>query len=190
MERLSATQRETDVGHISTLERWGRLRELIEDLRAVGSVEETVQVLRFSARVIAGADGITIVRREGEFVHYVAEDAVSPLWTGRRFPIESCVSGIAMLSRKPVIIPDISGDPRVPHYAYESTFVKSMAMFPVGIDQPRMAIGSYWRRRGDLEPETTKLLATMARSAGAVLDNLEAVHFVSLQETRLRVVAG
>lgn len=176
------------MGNVSTLARWSRLGEVAESLRGVATIEEAVQVVRFSARLIADADGITVVRREGDFVRYTAEDAVSPLWTGQRFPIESCVSGIAMLSGKPVIIPDIIADARVPHYAYEPTFVKSMAIFPVGAT-PTTAIGAYWKHVGDIEPETISLLTALARATASVLDNFDVVRFVSLQETRLRVVA-
>lgn len=178
------------MSNITSLARWGRLSEVIKDLSAATSIEHIVQIIRFSARAIASADGITVVRREGAFVHYIAEDAVSPLWASHRFPIESCVSGLAMLSRKPVIIPDVFADPRVPHYAYEPTFVKSMAMFPVGVDEPVAAIGAYWRQTGEIDAETIDLIASLARSAAAVLDNLEAARYVSEKKTRLRVVGG
>ena len=178
------------MSNVATLARWNRLGEVIKSLTTAQSIEEAVQIIRFSARLIAGADGITIVRREGNMVHYIAEDAVGPLWTSRRFPIESCVSGLAMLARKPVIIPNVFADPRVPHYAYEPTFVKSMAMFPVGVDEPVAAIGAYWQKAGEVEQETIDLLRTLARSTAAVFDNLETLRFVSQQATRLRVVGG
>lgn len=178
------------MGELAALARWSRLGEVVQNLSLAESIEQAVQMIRFSARVIANADGITVVRREGDMVHYVAEDAVSPLWTCQRFPIESCVSGIAMLTRQPVVIPDVLGDPRVPHYAYESTFVRSMAMFPVGVNEPVAAIGSYWRHTGEIDGETIDLLSTLARSTAAVFDNLEVVRYVSQQATRLRLVGG
>jgi two-component system CheB/CheR fusion protein len=95
-----------------------------------------------------------------------------------------------MLARRPVIIPDVFADPRVPHYAYEPTFVKSMAMFPVGVEEPVAAIGAYWETKGEIDSETINLFSALARSAAAVLDNLEVVRYVSQQETRLRVVGG
>jgi GAF domain-containing protein len=178
------------MAEVSALARWSRLGDVVKSLSGADSIEQAVQIIRFSARVIANADGITIVRREGEMVHYIAEDAVSPLWAGHRFPIESCVSGLAMLARRPVVIPDVFADPRVPHYAYEPTFVKSMAMFPVGVEEPMAAIGAYWRTAGEIDSETINLFSALARSTSAVLDNLEVVRYVSQQETRLRVVGG
>ena len=152
--------------------RWSRLQEIASDLADAESLDEVIQVIRISARTVAGADGITFVRREGDFVHYVAEDAIGPLWSGQSFPIASCISGIAMLAREPVIIPDVFADPRVPHRAYEPTFVKSMAMFPVGVDQMPAAIGAYWSRPGNIDEDTIDILAALAKTTGATLDAL------------------
>lgn len=151
---------------MNSSERWERLEELVEALGDADTLEEIIQVIRISARGIVGADGITIVKREGDMVHYVAEDAVSPLWTGQRFPITACISGLAMLMREPIVIPDVFADPRVPHAAYEPTFVKSMAMFPVGLDDPVMAVGAYWARAGEIDAETIELMRTATRSMG------------------------
>jgi GAF domain-containing protein len=158
---------------VTSKTRWDRLKEVIDGLGTADSMEEIVQTIRISARTIAGADGITFVRREGEFVHYVAEDAVSPLWSGQRFPIQACISGIAILTRAPVIIPDVFADPRVPHAAYEPTFVKSMAMFPLGVSEKRAAIGAYWARSGHIDDDTIKLLGTLAQFIGLALETLE-----------------
>ena len=72
-----------------------------------------------------GADGLTVVLREGDQVYYAEEDAIGPLWKGQRFAIESCVSGWAMVHRQAVAIADIYADARVPLDAYRPTFVKS-----------------------------------------------------------------
>ena len=152
-----------------------RLNELMEMLAMAESLDEAVQTIRISARMIVGADGITIVMREGDIVHYVAEDAIGRLWAGRRFPAQSCISGIAMTTRTPVVIPDVYADPRVPHEAYRPTFVKSMAMFPVGAGEPVAAIGAYWARAGEIDPETLDLLDTLTRSAATVFDTLVAI---------------
>ena len=100
------------------------------------SEEEVLEMLRDSARAIALSDGVAVVRRYGDQVAYVGEDAITPLWTGQRFPIHTCISGLAMLARQPILIPDILKDPRVPLNAYLSTFVRSMAMFPIGTGEP------------------------------------------------------
>ena len=43
--------------------------------------------------------------RDGGFCFYADEDAIAPLWKGQRFPLEACVSGLAMTAREPIVIP-------------------------------------------------------------------------------------
>src|ERR1044071_5515183 len=102
-----------------------------------------MHIVRTAARKLIGADGVTFVLRDGDYVRYVEEDAVSPLWKGQRFPLYMCVSGWVITHAEPAIIPDIYQDERVLLPAYRGTFVKSMAMVPVG-KPPLAAIGAYW----------------------------------------------
>jgi GAF domain-containing protein len=147
--------------------------DVLASLSHVRSLAELIYALRSSARTIAECDGITIVRRVGDRVVYVAEDALSPLWIGQSFPIEACVSGQAMLRNQPILIPDVFADPRVPHAAYRTTFVNSMAMFPIGSDEPQLALGAYWHEAGPIDPDAAQLLASLARAAGAAFDRVE-----------------
>ena len=156
--------------------RQSQLLEVLTQLASAQSIEKLVMILRGSAREIGDADGITVVRRQGDRVAYVAEDAASPLWTGQDFPIESCISGLAMLANQPILIPDIYQDSRVPIAAYAATFVKSMAMFPIGIGEPRMAMGAYWARTGEIDPDSVVLLSSLARTASSAFDRIDAAN--------------
>src|SRR5512138_1356474 len=104
---------------------------LVEALRAVAAARDLAAVMaavRHHARRLVAADGATFVLREGTMVHYADEDAIAPLWKGRRFPAQACISGYAILRRETIVIEDILADARVPQDAYRNTFVKSMAM--------------------------------------------------------------
>ncbi len=153
--------------------RWTKLLATIEALKRADTIADVVDIVRDSARAIANADGITIVRRIGGRVHYIAEDAIGPLWTGQDFPIEQCVSGLAMLAHEPILISNITLDSRVPQHLYLQTFVRSMAMFPVGIGEPVASVGLYWQRTGRIDDETVALFESLARSMGAVLYNID-----------------
>jgi len=101
-----------------------------------------------SLRALLGADGVTFVLSEGEQVYYAEEDATGQLWKGRRFPASACISGWAVLHRQAAVIEDIYADSRIPIDAYRPTFVKSLAMVPVG-DRQQVAVGAlgvYWSR--------------------------------------------
>ena len=167
---------------------WARLIAAGERLATARSMKAVVDILRATAREIAGADGIAVVLREGEFCHYAAEDAVGALWTGQRFPLVNCISGWAMMNRQTVTISDIRLDERIPQAAYRPTFVHSLVMVPVGSPRPIAAIGAYWSDVREHAPETVERLEALARSAAIALENIRLLD--SAQESdRLRALA-
>lgn len=157
--------------HGTAAERWSLVAAAIEELGSARTLDRVVEVLRHSARRIAGADGIAIVLSDDDLCHYVAEDAMSPLWAGQRFPRMSCISGIAMEARTTIVIPDVLADPRVPHAAYAPTFVRSMAMVPIGSPDAVAALGAYWSETGDPGAGSVALLETLGRAATTALEN-------------------
>ena len=148
------------------------LVETIEQLSAARSIEDVADVVRSQARRISGADGVSFVLRDGAFCHYLDEDAVGPLWKGKRFPIETCISGWAMLNGQTAVIPDIYLDDRVPHDAYRPTFVKSLVMTPVRPDDPIASIGAYWKDVREPLPEELASLQAIARATATALENV------------------
>lgn len=147
--------------------RHARLAQAIGLLDSASGWDDASTILRDHARAIADADGITVVLRQGDEVFYAAEDAISPLWTGQRFPVERCISGLAIMAGEPILIPDIRNDPRVPLNAYLATFVASMAMFPIG---RTAALGAYWRHPGAVDIEAVGLMTRLAAAAALILD--------------------
>ncbi|MFI5735465.1 GAF domain-containing protein [Kribbella sp. NPDC051587] len=116
------------------------------DLSAARDLPSIAVVVRTVARAMTGAQGVTFVLREDGNCFYADEDAIAPLWKGQRFPLSTCISGWAMLNDATAVIPDITLDPRIPQAAYRPTFVRSLAMVPVGSPLPVAAIGAYWSR--------------------------------------------
>lgn len=152
--------------------RYRLLEEASCDLGTAASVGAVLEILRSHARAIADADGVAVIIRDGDQVAYVGEDAIAPLWTGQRFPIEQCISGIAILNRAPVVIPDIENDPRVPLSAYLATFVKSMAAFPLGAPNPCAALGLYWRDIRPLGRDVEVLVGMLAQGANTAFERI------------------
>ncbi len=91
-----------------------RLVQAVQDLSLARSLAGVMAVVRGAARELAAADGATFVLREGDQCRYADEDAISPLWKGRRFPMSACISGWVMTHRQSVAIEDIYADPRIP----------------------------------------------------------------------------
>ncbi|MET3528510.1 HWE histidine kinase domain-containing protein [Phenylobacterium koreense] len=149
------------------------LLEMIEALSDARTVVEVAAVVRTFARRVSGADGVTFVLRDGDECHYLEEDAIAPLWKGRRFPMDQCISGWVMRNGRSAVIPDIYADPRTPQDAYRPTFVKSMVMTPVRPKDPVAAIGAYWAQVRTPSQEEMARLQIMARATATALVNAE-----------------
>jgi signal transduction histidine kinase/CheY-like chemotaxis protein len=147
------------------------LIRVVQRLSFCGDMEGVVTVLSESARRLSGADGVTVVLREDDLCHYVEENAIAPLWKGRRFPLEACISGWCMLRRQQVAIEDIYADPRVPHDAYRPTFVQSLAMTPIRSEDPIGALGAYWADHHQATAEELEVLQWLGDSAAMAFAN-------------------
>jgi signal transduction histidine kinase len=137
--------------------------------RTVGEVGD---IVRGVARQLTGADGATFILRENSECYYADEDAIGPLWKGKRFPMTACISGWVMLNRAHAVIPDIYQDERIPHEAYRPTFVKSLVMVPIRKDDPLGAIGNYWSSHRTADQQTLKVLQALADIAAVSIESI------------------
>jgi two-component sensor histidine kinase len=149
------------------------LLAIIHQLSRARSQDEILTIVSHGVRSLLHADGASFVLREGDRCFYAEEDAVSPLWKGRLFPMSACVSGWCMINDRAVAIPDIYRDRRVPIDAYRPTFVKSLAMAPVRLDEPVAAIGAYWSERRQPRADEMECLQAIADAAALAVGNLQ-----------------
>lgn len=149
-----------------------RLVKAVQELSLARDLDRVREIVRRAARELTGADGATFVLREGANCHYADEDAIGPLWKGKRFPMQSCVSGWVMAHRQPVAIVDIYNDARVPVDAYRPTFVKSLAMVPIRRAEPIGAIGNYWASPHSPSGTELELLQALADSTSVAMENV------------------
>lgn len=149
------------------------LVEAVQRLSAAQTVAEVTAIVRTAARNVATADGACFILRDGDLCYYVDEDAIAPLWKGKRFPMEACISGWVMRNRQPVLIPDIYLDDRIPHDAYRPTFVKSLAAVPIRSLSPVGAIGVYWSQTSRPTPTEVRWLQSLADSTALALEYLK-----------------
>jgi len=146
---------------------------VVQELSLARSMEAVQVIVRRAARALTNADGATFVLRDGAQCFYADEDAVAPLWKGKRFPLEACISGWTMLNRLEAVIEDIYADDRIPHDAYRVTFVKSLVMVPIRKQDPIGAIGAYWATRRRPTVEEVKLLQALADSTSIAIENVQ-----------------
>ncbi|MDO9474331.1 MAG: HWE histidine kinase domain-containing protein [Caulobacter sp.] len=160
------------------------LVEAIEQLSTARTVQDIATVVRSRARAISGADGITVVLRDGDHCHYLDEEAIGPLWKGKRFPLGQCISGWTMLTGETAVIPDIYRDDRIPFTVYRPTFVNSLVMTPVRREDPMAAIGAYWKEVHTPSADAVAGLEAVARAAATAFENVRLL--ASLEEALRR----
>jgi len=155
------------------------LVQVVQRLSLARDLPAIMAIVRRAARELVCADGATFVLRDGNQCYYADEDAISTLWKGQRFPLESCISGWAMTHRAAVSIPSIVNDPRIPQDTYRKTFVKSLLMVPIRTQDPIGAIGAYWAVEREPAGWEMRLLQALADStcvaieAAQLLETLE-----------------
>lgn len=150
-----------------------QLLDVANRLTIAHDFDTVVNIIRDAARTLSRADGVTFVLRDGDQCYYRDEDAIEPLWKGKRFPLDQCISGWVMRKGESVAIEDVYQDPRIPHDVYRKTFVKSLAMAPFSSKAAIGAIGAYWKEKHvvtDIEKSLLNILAKMAASVWEAIE--------------------
>ncbi|HEY3506260.1 MAG TPA: GAF domain-containing protein [Actinocatenispora sp.] len=148
------------------------LAQAQDGLARAETLGQAQDIMRSAARRLVDAQGATVVLYEDGQCFYADEDAISPLWKGQRFPAEQCISGWAMIHGEPAIVRDTTVDERIPQDAYRPTFVRSLAMVPVGGTAPIGAIGAYWAAPRAVPQREVALLMGLAAAAYPALRRL------------------
>jgi diguanylate cyclase (GGDEF)-like protein len=149
-----------------------RLVEVVQQLSLARDMDRIGEIVRHEARELTGADGASFVLREGTSCYYADEEAIGPLWKGRRLPMDRCVSGWAMAHGETVGIEDVRSDARSSAEAAEPSFVRSLLMVPVRRTEPVGAIGSYWAHTHRPTGEEVHLLQALADTAALAIENV------------------
>ena len=171
--------------HTESLATVLRIVEIVPPLASCDAVGDVVRVLTGSVRHHVGADGATVVMRDGDRSRYLEEDAIGALWRGRDFPIDQCISGLAMQQNTQVSVPDIRHDPRIPHHLYEATFVRSLVMTPIECAGEVIgALGAYWATPHGASDTERATLAAIANAAALALVNVRLLAEIQLDEQR------
>src|SRR5690606_34102150 len=84
-----------------------RLVAVVQELSLARSLDAITAIVRRAARQLSGADGATFVLRDGDLCFYADEEAIAPLWKGKRSPMHSCASGWVMQQRRQLVIDDV-----------------------------------------------------------------------------------
>jgi len=159
--------------------------EIVQALASCDAVDDVVRVLASATRKHVGADGATVVMRDGDRSRYLEEDAIGALWKGRDFPLDECISGWAMRNGEQVVVSDVREDPRIPQRLYEATFVRSLVMTPIECAGEIVgALGAYWSETRTPTPVECRTLQAVADSAALALVNVRLLAEIRSDERR------
>ena len=150
-----------------------QLVSVVQRLSLARNLQAVMDIVRRAARNLVNADGATFVLRDGDMCYYAEEDAIGPLWKGKRFPLTACISGWSMLNRQAAVIPDIYQDERIPHNAYRPTFVQALVMTPIRTIAPVGAIGVYWADNHQATAAEVDLLQALADSTSVAIESVD-----------------
>jgi diguanylate cyclase (GGDEF)-like protein len=162
------------------------LLSAVQMLAFAREMSQVQRIVRATARQMTGSDGAAIILRDGAFARYVDEEAIAPLFKGRTFSLEDCIIGWAMIHRQAFSVPDVRLDPRItdPTF-YAPTFVRSLAVAPIRIQEPVGAIAVYWAEPGAPNDDDLRLLKRLADAVSLAIENIR-IHEELEDRIRLR----
>lgn len=160
-----------------------RIVEIVQQLASCDAARDVVRVLATSTRRYVGADGATVVMRDGDRSRYLDEEAIGALWKGRDFPEDECISGWAMKHDTQVVVADTREDPRIQQHLYAATFVRSLVMTPIRCAGEVIgALGAYWSEPRTASQAECMILDAIANSAALALVNVRLLAEIRLDE--------
>lgn len=149
---------------------------------ALGAEEGHAEVLDGivrTARAIFGARAASVMLLDepaGELVFRAVAGEGEAELVGRRLPAREGVAGFTLISRQPLVLDDVSQDPRFSRQAAESTGYVPRGLMSVPLLRGERAIGVLQvldRRAGRFGLKEMELLGLFATQAAAALDVLE-----------------
>ena len=147
------------------------LVDAIQKMSMARTLGEIHRVISHTARRLTRANGSGLVLFEGTHCFFVDEDGIGPGWRGRRIPLDSCVAGWAIRNRKPIVIPDVREDIRLPVAPYWSTPVASVTVVPIRSQSPIGAVCNYWSEPYAPTAWQVDLLQTLTDAASVAIEN-------------------
>lgn len=151
------------------------LTSVIQEISGATELNQITEITSSFARKLVNADGVSFILRDNSECYYINEDAISPLWKGKRFSINECISGWVMQHKETAIIKDIYADERIPHDIYKPTFVKSAVVCPVNKNNPVAAIAIYWANQTMIGKNDIELIESLANAVSVSMDKLQSM---------------
>jgi signal transduction histidine kinase len=149
-----------------------RLIAAIHEMALSRSQDAVQAVALRAARALTAADGADFILRDGDQAFHAEEDSIAPLFKGRRFSFGASIGGWTIANRRHAVVADVNADARVAPELFRQTFVKALAVVPIGAEAPLGAIGVYWASPHLASPDEIEALHAIADTAWAAMENI------------------
>ncbi|HTF02898.1 MAG TPA: GAF domain-containing protein, partial [Bacteroidia bacterium] len=144
----------------------------MQELSLARDMERVMHIAQTTALGLTRAQAAAFIVRENDSCFYADEQTDTPLWKGQRFPLGHCVGGWAMINNTAVAIGDVYKDERISSDVYHSTFVKSLAIVPIRMENPVGAVGVYWDQAHSATEDEMRLLRLLADGVAIAIGNV------------------
>lgn len=163
---------------------------ILQNLSQVHDVPAIARIVSDAGRDLVGSDGATFVLREGDHAFVVEQIGSEQIWKGRRFPLDSSITGRAILGREPVVIEDVRTHPLVPPSVAATGVLQSLAVVPIRKTAPVGAICIYWNHRHVASEEELAVLQSLADITSVAWENVRLLNELQDKIRGLEIQAG
>lgn len=150
-----------------------RLITIVKELSLAKDLQKVSDIVLHHSRDLTKSNGSCFVLKEKNSCYFKGENGDSPLWVGKRIPIELCISGWVMEHAEAVSIPDIYKDYRVVKETYRNTPIKSVIAVPILSSNPIGAIKTYWTEEHQPNAHEFYLLQALADATAIVMEKVQ-----------------
>jgi signal transduction histidine kinase len=149
-----------------------RLSSVLLAIAASHDEEAITHGLSRAARELLGAHGSSFAIRDGDEVRHVGRRGVGWVEAGRRFAIDACLSGRALLEGEVAIV-DVDEPSTVMAQSLRDARVRSAFLLPVRTERSAAAIGVYWAERRATTERDRALARKLAAAAAVALGHMD-----------------
>ncbi len=165
---------------------------VLQALSQVHDVSALARIVGDAGRDLMGSDGATFVLREGDHAFVVEQVGTEQTWKGKRFPLETTITGRAMLSQKPIVVEDVRAHPWIRTTAAGDT-LQSLAIVPIRRTAPIGAICLNWNHKHVASDEELAVLQALADITSVAWENVrllnelqDKIHSLEAQARQIR----
>ncbi len=166
-----------EAAQATLLEHYQRLLEITQDLASTLELDALLNRIVHAAADLCYAEAASILlydQTKEQLYFQATSNLEAPIMRGLIVPVDSSIAGWILRKRKPVIIPDVSKDPRHFSKIGKATQVKTTSLLGVPLVTKDKVIGvleAINKQTGDFSNEDLELISALGAQAAVAIEN-------------------